>query len=144
MATALPDNKINVYYINFFIREMHERPLLDEFLSRGLSLPLAKVTEQVYDDKKKDRTRYKKLDLIDEHNYVLTLDFTLKMLSIHERKECGIPVIIEGETGVGKTELLKMLSRLWNWKWQIQWKECKNEAISIKKKLSRGKFVYFK
>ena len=36
------------------------------------------------------------------------------MLSIHERRECGIPVIIEGETGVGKTALITMLSKLWN------------------------------
>ena len=38
----------------------------------------------------------------------------LQMLSIHERRECGIPVIIEGETGVGKTALISMLSKLWN------------------------------
>ena len=36
------------------------------------------------------------------------------MLEIHERFECGIPVIIEGETGVGKTALVEMLSILWN------------------------------
>ena len=34
------------------------------------------------------------------------------MLEIHERLECGIPVIIEGETGVGKTALVEMLSVL--------------------------------
>ena len=38
----------------------------------------------------------------------------LQMLEIHERFECGIPVIIEGETGVGKTALVEMLSVLWN------------------------------
>ena len=52
---------------------------------------------------------------IDEYNYVLTLDFAIKMLNIHERAQCGIPVIIEGETGVGKTALIEMLSRLWNY-----------------------------
>ena len=36
------------------------------------------------------------------------------MLEIHERMKSGIPVIIEGETGVGKTALLEMLSLLWN------------------------------
>ena len=35
------------------------------------------------------------------------------MLNIHERYECGVPVIIKGETGVGKTALVDMLSRLW-------------------------------
>ena len=29
------------------------------------------------------------------------------------RRMCGVPVIIEGETGVGKTALLEMLSNLW-------------------------------
>ena len=36
------------------------------------------------------------------------------MVNIHERRRSGIPVIIEGETGVGKTALLEMLSILWN------------------------------
>ena len=36
------------------------------------------------------------------------------MVNIHERKRCGIPVIIEGETGVGKTSLVHMLSVMWN------------------------------
>ena len=36
------------------------------------------------------------------------------MLEIHERMVSGVPVIIEGETGVGKTALLEMLSILWN------------------------------
>ena len=44
----------------------------------------------------------------------MTLDYAVKMLSIHERRNCGIPVIINGETGVGKTFLLEMLSFLWN------------------------------
>ena len=44
----------------------------------------------------------------------MTLDYVLKMLNIHERRECGVPVVIEGETGVGKTALVEMLSKLWN------------------------------
>ena len=52
--------------------------------------------------------------LIDEHKYVMTLDYAVKMLSVHERRMCGVPVIIKGETGVGKTFLLEMLSHLWN------------------------------
>ena len=38
----------------------------------------------------------------------------LKMLEINERYESGMPVIIEGETGVGKTFLIEMLASLWN------------------------------
>ena len=56
--------------------------------------------------------------MIKSANYVLTKDFTLKMLNIHERKECGMPVIIEGETGVGKTFLVEVLSQLWNEAWK--------------------------
>ena len=44
----------------------------------------------------------------------MTLDYAVKMLSVHKRSKCGIPVIINGETGVGKTFLLEMLSLLWN------------------------------
>ena len=45
------------------------------------------------------------------------------MLIIHERKECGIPVVIEGETGVGKTFLLELLACLWNESWNQQLKK---------------------
>ena len=52
--------------------------------------------------------------LIAEEEYVLTVDFLLKMLNIHERRMCRYPVVIVGETGVGKTKLLEFLSKLWN------------------------------
>ena len=42
------------------------------------------------------------------------------MFNIHERKECCIPVVIEGETGVGKTFLVDVLSTLWNKSWHLQ------------------------
>lgn len=38
------------------------------------------------------------------------------------RYKCGVPVIIEGETGVGKTALLEMLSKLWNHALVLEWK----------------------
>ena len=61
---------------------------------------------------------------MDDSNYVLTLDFAIKMLNINERAECRVPVIIEGETGVGKTALVEMLSKLWNYSllrvWMVQ------------------------
>ena len=63
-----------------------------------------------------------RLSAIDDSEYVLTLDYTLKMLNIHERFKCGVPVIIEGETGVGKTALLEMLSKLWNQSLLMKWK----------------------
>ena len=45
------------------------------------------------------------------------------MLNIHERKECGMPVVIEGETGVGKTFLVELLACLWNESWNQQLKK---------------------
>ena len=77
---------------------MNTREILDKYLSKALGVEL------------KDG----RLKQIDEAKYVLTLDYTLKMLNIHERYRCGVPVIIEGETGVGKTALVQMLSDLWN------------------------------
>ena len=55
-----------------------------------------------------------------EKKVIVTRDFVRKMLHIHERKECCMPVVIEGETGVGKTFLLDVLSSLWNESWHLQ------------------------
>jgi hypothetical protein len=71
---------------------------------------------------------------IDENKYVLTLDFASKMLNIHERRKCGIPVVIEGETGVGKTALIEMLSILWNYEYIQKLKKAKEDILSILKK----------
>lgn len=102
-----------VYHCIVSCSELHENPkVLKKCLSRGLSIS--------GDDK---------LELIDDCNYVLTLDYTLKMLNIHERFECGVPVIIEGESGVGKTRLVQMLSELWNHYWRKEWKRSTSEKI---------------
>ena len=44
----------------------------------------------------------------------MTLDFLQKMLSVHERLKSGMPVIISGETGVGKTFLFETMSKLYS------------------------------
>jgi len=54
------------------------------------------------------------------------------MLNIHERRQCGVPVIIIGETGVGKTALVNMLSKLWNHALISEWRAVKGR---ITKKL---------
>ena len=51
------------------------------------------------------------------------------MLNIHERRQCGIPVIIEGETGVGKTALINMLSKLWNHALISEWRTTKHRIV---------------
>ena len=53
------------------------------------------------------------------------------MLNIHERRECGVPVIIQGETGVGKTALINMLSKLWNHALIKEWRAVKIRIIDI-------------
>ena len=45
-------------------------------------------------------------------NYELTMDNMKKMLAIQMRFRCGIPVIIMGETGCGKTQLIRYMCSL--------------------------------
>ena len=63
------------------------------------------------------------------------------MLNIHERRECGIPVIIEGETGVGKTALINMLSKLWNHALISEWKALKGRIIEMLYHKSLGSLI---
>eukprot|EP00767_Chilomastix_cuspidata_P003137 gnl/Chilomastix_cuspidata/3253.p1 GENE.gnl/Chilomastix_cuspidata/3253~~gnl/Chilomastix_cuspidata/3253.p1 ORF type:complete len:4904 (+),score=307.51 gnl/Chilomastix_cuspidata/3253:362-15073(+) len=45
-------------------------------------------------------------------SFCLTADNTFKMLLIYQRLQCGLPVILQGEAGVGKTRLIRFLSGL--------------------------------
>ncbi|XP_078257452.1 E3 ubiquitin-protein ligase rnf213-alpha-like isoform X1 [Rhinoraja longicauda] len=47
-----------------------------------------------------------------DKTYELTADNVMKMLAIHMRFRCEIPVIVMGETGCGKTRLVKFLCDL--------------------------------
>ncbi len=96
-------------------REVYSRDVLDSFLSRALNVELEN----------------RRLGIVDDSAYVLTLDYTIKMLNIHERHECGIPVIIEGETGVGKTALVEMLSKLWNQSLLLDWTKQKSRLTDF-------------
>lgn len=52
------------------------------------------------------------------------------------RYQCGVPVIIEGETGVGKTALVEMLSKLWNHSLLLEWKRQRSQLLdSMKRKM---------
>ncbi len=44
------------------------------------------------------------------HKYILTADNFLKMILIIIRSRCHVPIVIMGETGCGKTSLVKFLS----------------------------------
>ena len=53
------------------------------------------------------------LDDIDpDETYVLTVDNLIKILAIQMRFRCGIPVVIMGETGCGKTRLIRYMCDL--------------------------------
>lgn len=100
-----------------YCSELSSRELLDSYLSRSLNVELEKG----------------RLSVVDGSEYVLTLDYTLKMLDIHERCKCKVPVIIEGETGVGKTALVEMLSKLWNQSLLCQWKKQQSQLVDFLK-----------
>lgn len=63
------------------------------------------------------------------------------MLHIHERYECGVPVILEGETGVGKTALVEMLQKLWNESLLGYWKREQNRLLDEMKKQIGGNII---
>ena len=102
---------------------MHSREQLDDYLSCALTVPL---------------DNNGRLSIIDESAYVLTLDYTLKMLNIHERCECGMPVIIEGGTGVGKTALVEVLSKLWNCAHMAYWHKTRDNILEFMQKNING------
>jgi len=65
-----------------------------------------------------------------------------QMLNIHERRQCGIPVIIEGETGVGKTALINMLSKLWNHALIDEWRKVKGRIVQELYDKAKGRVCY--
>ncbi|XP_053366887.1 E3 ubiquitin-protein ligase rnf213-beta isoform X1 [Clarias gariepinus] len=76
---------------------------------------------EVFDDLPR-KTKIQKISLVvgakigeqfdPDPTYELTSDNVMKMLAIHMRFRCEIPVIIMGETGCGKTRLVKFLCDL--------------------------------
>ena len=54
------------------------------------------------------------LKLLKTKKFVLTNDFLLKLILVHERQCTGLPLVVVGKTGVGKTFLLDMYAMLLN------------------------------
>ena len=67
------------------------------------------------------------ISVLKTKGYVLTLDYLLKIIGVHERQKCGMPVVISGETGVGKTFLLETLNELYNYSQQKKLDYWRNE-----------------
>ncbi|XP_076008326.1 E3 ubiquitin-protein ligase rnf213-beta isoform X2 [Genypterus blacodes] len=59
-------------------------------------------------------------DFDPDPTYELTADNVMKMLAIYMRFRCGIPVVIMGETGCGKTRLVRFLCALQREDRQVQ------------------------
>jgi MoxR-like ATPase len=47
-----------------------------------------------------------------EPGYVITVDNLVKMLSILMRLQCNLPVLVMGETGCGKSSLMRHLFKI--------------------------------
>ena len=91
-----------------------DRRVLDSYLANGLGIPLHDKQAERSSSGKPFDFEIGTLPLIDQKQFVLTLDFAIKMLCINERIECRVPCIMEGETGVSKTALTRMLFSLRN------------------------------
>lgn len=114
---------LSLHYLLFLSSELQQRSRLDQYLARGLDLPLDEG----------------QLSVIDDANYVLTLETVLKMLIIHEHYECGIPVIIKGDIGVGKTAIVEMLSQLQNYALLYLWNKEQSVILDSISNLLRSK-----
>ena len=91
-----------------------DRRVMDAYLANGLGIEL----EDLRDESSTSGAPFDfctgTLRAIDNEEFVLTLDFMMKMLCMNERIECRVPCIMEGETGVSKTALTRMLFHLKN------------------------------
>ncbi len=67
-------------------------------------------------------------------NYIFVSDNFIKMVRILLNIEAKIPVILMGETGVGKTKLLEMLATLYG-KGNLYWKKLQIHAGTTDKKI---------
>ncbi|XP_078081772.1 E3 ubiquitin-protein ligase rnf213-alpha-like isoform X2 [Mustelus asterias] len=92
--------------------------LMSAQLENGLGMQRIRFNENIDDLPREEKIR--KLSLVlgveraidPDETYELTADNMMKMLAIHMRFRCEIPVIIMGETGCGKTRLIKFLCDL--------------------------------
>lgn len=66
------------------------------------------LLEICVDEARKNRLR----NQVDLQNIVFTLDNFMKIVLIHLRLRANMPVILMGETGVGKTSLVEYLAKI--------------------------------
>lgn len=113
-----PNNQKGVDAINPLTDEVIKKNIMSQRLYNGLKLqrvPFNKDFDQLpRADKIEHLSRVLgiKWPTDPDVTYELTTDNILKMMAIHMRFRCGIPVIIMGETGSGKTRLIKFMCEL--------------------------------
>ena len=66
--------------------------------------------------------------IMNRMKFIMTENFAYKLFHIHERKLTALPLIIEGDTGIGKTYLLQFYSLLLNAKIQYDYDQTKFRA----------------
>lgn len=91
-----------------------DRRVLDSYLAHGLGIELHDLQQECSSSGDLFDFEIGTLPTVDAKHFVLTLDFVVKMLCMNERIECRVPCIMEGETGVSKTALTRMLFTLKN------------------------------
>ena len=102
-------NKLNNLKIS--IKKEEEKPLEENLLKYPIELSSSELMDELLDY---IQGRRLSLDVINRilSEYALTPDNYIKMILILNRINSGIPVILMGETGCGKTSLIKILATI--------------------------------
>ncbi|KAJ8390752.1 hypothetical protein AAFF_G00101320 [Aldrovandia affinis] len=127
------DDHVSMTFIGFHLRENAQSGLDAVHPTSGVVIKRNVMTKQLYDGLRRQGVRFdldfdglprdEKITCLcrvlgvqwptdPDQTYELTIDNVLKMLAIHMRLRCGIPVIVMGETGCGKTRLVRFLCEL--------------------------------
>ena len=122
------DDRETITFVGFIIdskynlvdprRSILEARIMDKHLYTGLKNQGVNFKDD-YRNWKKDKM-IEKMSLVmgvdnphdPDKSYVLTADNVIKILAIQMRFRCGIPVVIMGETGCGKTRLIRYMCDL--------------------------------
>ncbi|KAE8588683.1 hypothetical protein XENTR_v10022690 [Xenopus tropicalis] len=128
------DDRMTITFIGFHLR-LNSTGNVDAINPRDNSIIKKNImTRQLYRDLENQRVQFnidfdtlpreEKITMLSrvlginkpqdpDETYELTMDNTLKILAVTMRFRCGIPVVIMGETGCGKTRLIKFICKLW-------------------------------
>ena len=99
-------------------KNQNEKELPSEYIEKLEYLYVFKkildLENPVKPDEKNEKNLISLLEIIEKDDYIITIDNFRKMILILYRIIANIPVILMGETGCGKTALIKKLNQLLN------------------------------